>query len=82
MIEICGGDEDFTRELALAFLESAPACLSGIEQALERNDDRELGEQAHALKGISRTIGAGELAEVCGEIEELASRQDCSAPRF
>ena len=31
LIEICGGDEDFTRELALTFLESAPAALAGIE---------------------------------------------------
>ena len=31
LTEICGGDEDFARELALTFLESAPGCLAGIE---------------------------------------------------
>ena len=72
LIEICGGDEDFTRELALTFLESAPGALSGIDLALERSDRRELMAQAHALKGISRTIGALELALACERVEELA----------
>ena len=35
MIEICGGDDDFARELAGSFLESAPRCLAGIEQPCE-----------------------------------------------
>ena len=35
LTEICGGDEDFARELALTFLESAPGCLAGIELALQ-----------------------------------------------
>jgi two-component system, sensor histidine kinase and response regulator len=72
LIEICGGDEDFARELAQTFLESAPTALAGIELALERNDHRELMAQAHALKGISRTIGAMELAVACENLEELA----------
>ena len=35
LLETCGQDEDFARELALTFLESAPGCLSGIDRALE-----------------------------------------------
>jgi two-component system, sensor histidine kinase and response regulator len=78
LFEICGGDEDFARELALTFLESAPRALAGIDQALERSDRRELMAQAHALKGISRTIGALELASACEKLEELANREDLS----
>jgi two-component system, sensor histidine kinase and response regulator len=79
---ICGGDEDFARELALTFLESAPGCLSGIELAIETGDYRELSAQAHALKGISRTIGAEKLALRCVDVERAADRNDsCSATR-
>jgi PAS domain S-box-containing protein len=79
LIEICGGDDDFARELALTFLESAPKALAGIEQALERSDRRELLAQAHAFKGISRTIGALELARACENLEELARGEDSRA---
>jgi two-component system sensor histidine kinase/response regulator len=75
---ICGGDEDFARELAVTFLESAPGCLCGIELALERGDCREISAQAHALKGISRTIGAAKLALVCALLEHAAHRMDSS----
>jgi CheY-like chemotaxis protein len=76
LIEICGGDEDFARELAITFLESAPPVLSAIDAALKRGDRRELIAQAHALKGISRTIGATELAFTSEKIEGLAKRED------
>jgi CheY-like chemotaxis protein/HPt (histidine-containing phosphotransfer) domain-containing protein len=76
LVEICGGDEEFARELAVSFLESAPAALAGIELGLERSDRRELMAQAHALKGISRTIGALELGHACENLEELAKCED------
>jgi two-component system, sensor histidine kinase and response regulator len=76
LTEICGGDEDFARELAMTFLESAPGCLSGIDLALQRSDDRELSAQAHALKGISRTIGAEKMALACVDLEQSSNRKD------
>jgi two-component system, sensor histidine kinase and response regulator len=76
LTEVCGGDEDFARELALTFLESAPGCLSGIDLALERGDSPELSAQAHALKGISRTIGAGRMALACVDLEQASHRND------
>jgi two-component system sensor histidine kinase/response regulator len=76
LTEICGGDEDFARELAMTFLDSAPGCLSGIDLALRRNDCRELSAQAHALKGISRTIGAERMALACVDLEGAANRKD------
>ncbi len=76
LTEICGGDEDFAHELALTFLQSAPSCLAGIEHALESGDWRELSAEAHALKGISRTIGAARLADVCVDLEHASNRKD------
>jgi HPt (histidine-containing phosphotransfer) domain-containing protein len=77
--EICGGDEDFARELAMTFLGSAPGCLSGIDHALQVGDYRELCAQAHALKGISRTIGAEKLARACAGLEVAGNRKDLEA---
>ena len=31
--DVCGGDDEFARELSQSFLESAPRCLAGIEEA-------------------------------------------------
>ena len=76
LLETCGGDDDFARELALTFLESAAGCLSGIETAVHDGAYGELSAQAHALKGISRTIGAERLAAACVEVEEASARKD------
>jgi two-component system sensor histidine kinase/response regulator len=76
MTEICGGDEEFARDLALTFLESAPGCLDGVDLARARNNYRELSAQAHALKGISRTIGADKMAVACLDLEQAAKHND------
>jgi two-component system, sensor histidine kinase and response regulator len=74
--EICGGDDDFARDLSASFLESAPRCLAGIEEGLRSGDARELAQQAHGLLGISRTIGAQEQAAACATLEHAARRGD------
>ena len=72
--DICGGDDEFARELSTSFLESAPRCLAGIEEALRLGDARKLAEEAHGLKGISRTIGALDQAAACAALEHAARR--------
>ena len=76
LTEICDGVEDFAHELALSFLESAPDCLAAIDLAVQSGDSTALAAQAHALKGISRTIGAEKMALASGMLEELSSRGD------
>ena len=73
---ICGGDEAFAHELAASFLETAPRCLAGIDTSLRSDDCGALAAEAHGLKGISRTIGANELAVVCGQLEDAGRRGD------
>ena len=74
--DICGGDDEFARDLSLSFLESAPRCLAGIEEALRSGDACKLIEEAHGLKGISRTIGAEDQAVACAALEDAARRGD------
>ena len=42
--------------------------------SLQSGDSRALAAEAHGLKGISRTIGADELADVCGQLEDAGRR--------
>jgi two-component system, sensor histidine kinase and response regulator len=81
LLEICGGDEDFARELAESFLETAPLSLTEIEAALSAADPSALACPAHALKGASRTIGARQLADACEALELAARRADLEAAR-
>lgn len=67
-----------SRELATSFLESAPRCLAAISEAQQSGDARLLAREAHGLKGISRTIGADDLAEASAALEEAARREDLS----
>jgi two-component system, sensor histidine kinase and response regulator len=74
--EVCEGDDEFARELATSFLESAPRCVAGIALTLRSGDARKLAAEAHGLKGISRTIGAQDLAAACEALEGSARRGD------
>jgi len=74
--KICEGDDDFARELAESFLDTAPQCIAGIETALESGDLRAVFAQAHALSGISRTIGAKHLATLATDMEAAGRAAD------
>ncbi|MGO9923069.1 MAG: Hpt domain-containing protein [Isosphaeraceae bacterium] len=76
LINVCGGDDEFARELSTCFLESAPRCLARIEEALRSSDAQTLAEEAHGLNGMSRTIGAESQGLACAELEEAARRGD------
>src|SRR6202008_3577662 len=70
---------EFARELAESFLDSAPRCLTGIDRAVRDGDAVALTSHAHALNGISRSIGAGQLADACAELEIAGRRADLRA---
>ena len=73
---IVGGDDDFARELAVSFLETAPGCLTRIGAAIACADGGSLAAEAHGLKGISLTIGADELAASCRALERAGEDSD------
>ena len=71
--------EDFEKELKLDFLEEATQLLENTEQAFLQieNDlhNKELIDEifrfAHNLKGTSRAVGFGVVAEFTHEVENL-----------
>ena len=77
--EVSDGDDEFARELATSFLESAPRCLAGIDEALRSGDGIKLAAEAHGLKGISRTIGAGSSGLSVCRSSEAARRGELDA---
>jgi HPt (histidine-containing phosphotransfer) domain-containing protein len=66
-----GGDE-FLAELVDTFLADAPGQLA----ALHTVDSVEVRRAAHTLKSNGATFGAGQLSELCRELEEQARRGD------
>ncbi len=76
LLAACDGDREFAHELARTFLESAPGCLDRLGTALRAVDPHRIAVEAHGLRGISRTVGAEELADACEQLEHAAGRAE------
>lgn len=64
----------FLDRIIVMFIESASTLLRELNRARSENDVAALHHASHALKSCSATIGAGLLAERCGELETAARR--------
>jgi two-component system sensor histidine kinase/response regulator len=58
------------------YLDSTPATLEALRQAVARGDARALYQGAHRLKSSSATIGANKLTKLFSELEALGKAQD------
>jgi CheY-like chemotaxis protein/HPt (histidine-containing phosphotransfer) domain-containing protein len=74
LLDRCGGDETFMREVVEEFEKSLAIQLTRIENALQSKDVTGAAYHAHALKGAARSIGAEPLARICEQIED--SKED------
>lgn len=72
LMEACGNDEAFIRELLQEFIKGTAHGLSKLSASLASRDRYHAVMEAHAIKGSCRTVGAEGLAEICGEIELLS----------
>lgn len=64
------GEDDLLAELIDLFLEDAPARVAGMRDAIAREDWRALASWAHSLKGSCGSLGALQMAEICGRLEQ------------
>jgi HPt (histidine-containing phosphotransfer) domain-containing protein len=55
-----------------AYRRDAPTVMCAIDAALEGGDATGVRDGAHRLKSSSAAVGAGKLAELCGELERRA----------
>ncbi len=61
--------DSLLQEVFTSYLEDAPQRLQAIQDAITAQDALALQQAAHALKSLSVTIGATNLAECSGELE-------------
>ncbi len=71
LLEQCMGDEDLVQLLSARFLETVPALLQEIEQAVMRSDSAALRRSAHALKGVSGSMRAQRMVNESEKLELL-----------
>lgn len=71
-----GGDEALYREVVLDYAESASERAAEIEDCLAAGDIAGFTLNVHALKGVSRTIGAFEVGKLAMELEESGKAGD------
>jgi HPt (histidine-containing phosphotransfer) domain-containing protein len=76
--ESTGGDDDFVRELAEAYVSEATGSLDAMTAAAGHADPAAIVLPAHTLKSSSATLGAIRLASISRAIEEAgrAGRTD------
>jgi HPt (histidine-containing phosphotransfer) domain-containing protein len=67
--ESVGGDDDFVRELAAAYLAEGPNDLAALAAAAAAGDAAGTVRPAHTLKSSSAALGAARLAALCRQIE-------------
>jgi HPt (histidine-containing phosphotransfer) domain-containing protein len=73
---LVGDDSEALAEIVDAFLEDAPAQLHSLRAAATTGDADVAGRAAHTLKANGRTFGAGDLADLCQELEAAARGGD------
>jgi CheY-like chemotaxis protein len=66
------GGDDFVAEVIDTFLADAPALLQTMRRSLDEGNAEELRRAAHTLKSNGATLGAGDFADLCRELEERA----------
>ena len=71
------GEPDLIVELIDLYLKDAPVKLASILEAAAEADEESLRRAAHGLKGSSASLGAGQVAALCEELEQ-AYRADAA----
>ena len=69
------GKPDILGELAAIFVETGPAKLAAIREAMKNGAADKLRFEAHSLKSTCHNVGAVRAARLCGELEALAEKE-------
>ncbi|QJT17463.1 response regulator [Aeromonas sp. 1805] len=70
---------EWYRDLLQRFARQGSQPMESLLAALQANDREEAHRQAHTLKGIAATLGAGSLQEVSARLESALARGDDAA---
>jgi HPt (histidine-containing phosphotransfer) domain-containing protein len=72
LLERLEGDQEFLREILLAFRYDYRACLHKAHRAMAESDLPELSRAAHTLKGMLRNLSMKCAAETAAALEKSA----------
>jgi len=64
------GEPSFVVRMIDQFIHDATACVTQLQEAVEQQDHDRMTDIAHALKGMSRNMGAEPLGEICRFLEQ------------
>ena len=81
LIQTCGGDPEFVREMIASYMETARGLLDRIDEAIKGGDLSRLTAEAHGWKGVNLTMGFEEIASLCRQLEEAGRRGDIAHSR-
>jgi HPt (histidine-containing phosphotransfer) domain-containing protein len=73
---LTGGSRSATREVLDDFLGATASDLRALAAARDAGDTEAVAREAHKIKGASRLVGAGELAEAAAALEAAAKAAD------
>jgi two-component system sensor histidine kinase/response regulator len=76
-----GGDESLFRKLLSMFLDDVPMQIGKMQQHLKDEDFAGVQMRAHALKGVTMSIGGKAMQEVTSEIEVAATNGELARAR-
>ena len=71
-------DRKFFAEMCTEFIEHLQDRIDSLKQALEAKDREALMRDAHNLKGVSASFGAGPIAQLAAELELIGGDEDFS----
>ena len=71
-----GGDQHLLADLGEVFVETLPAYLEAINQALKKQDGRSLEMASHTLKGALASFSAKPAVDAAGRLEQAGRDQD------
>ncbi len=72
-------DPGVLAELCKEYIAEARSTIARLQNALAQRDAAEVRERAHYLKGSSLMIGARNLAQCCGRLEQMGRNSELEA---
>jgi two-component system sensor histidine kinase/response regulator len=64
------GKPDFLEKIITLYMNDSPGLINGLRDSIDKNDAHQVRMLAHRFKSGSANLGALELAELCGQLEE------------
>lgn len=76
LVALCDGDDDFMNSVISSFVDEMPELLDTIQQKLQEEDWKMVGELAHKLKPSVQFVGMDGTLEKARSIERQCKNTD------